>query len=87
MSKNSFKHHAVIGDGFSAAKFAEHLPLIAAEQLTIVGADISNLGRGLAYRHYPAVTEVGDVVLPFPLHDVVNLSELIIQANQMILSE
>jgi len=53
MSKNAFKHQVVIGDGFLAAKFAEHLPLIVAEQLTIVGADISNLDRGLAYRRYP----------------------------------
>ena len=45
----STHHHVVIGDGATAAAFAESAPLGPGDRLTVIGRDIGNLGRGLAY--------------------------------------
>ena len=42
-------HHLIIGDGASAAALAKTLALKAGDQLTILGANVGQLGRGMAY--------------------------------------
>jgi len=45
--------HAVIGDGATAAQFAITAPLRAGDRLILIGPDVAQLGRGLAYRVHP----------------------------------
>jgi uncharacterized NAD(P)/FAD-binding protein YdhS len=45
--------HLVIGDGASAAAFATSTPLSQGDRLVIIGPDVTQLGRGLAYRDHP----------------------------------
>ncbi len=47
------RHHAVIGDGATAAELAGTAPLRAGDRLTVIGPGA--LGRGLAYRDSGAV--------------------------------
>jgi len=47
------RHHVVIGDGASAAAFAEMTPLGPGDRLTVIGRDTAGLGRGLAYGDHP----------------------------------
>lgn len=47
------RHHVVIGDGATAAAFAEMTPLGPGDRLTVIGRDTANLGRGLAYGDHP----------------------------------
>jgi uncharacterized NAD(P)/FAD-binding protein YdhS len=49
----SSRHHVVIGDGASAAAFAEMAPLGPGDRLTVIGRDTASLGRGLAYGDHP----------------------------------
>lgn len=46
-------HHLIIGDGASAAALAETLALRSGDQLTILGANAGQFGRGLAYADHP----------------------------------
>jgi uncharacterized NAD(P)/FAD-binding protein YdhS len=46
--------HAVIGDGATAAQFAITAPVRAGDRLLLIGPDVAQLGRGLAYRAHPA---------------------------------
>ena len=41
--------HLVIGDGITAAAFVENVPLESGDQLTVLGRNASELGRGIAY--------------------------------------
>lgn len=43
------RHHVIIGDGATAAAFARSAPVQGGDQLTILGANAGQLGRGLAY--------------------------------------
>ena len=47
------RHHVVIGDGATAAAFAESARVGPNDRLTVIGRDIGNLGRGLAYGDHP----------------------------------
>ncbi len=47
-------HHLIVGDGATAAFLAETAPVASGDRLTIVGPDVFQLGRGLAYRDHPA---------------------------------
>jgi len=44
--------HAVIGDGATAAGFAMHAPVVAGDRLLILGPNVAELGRGLAYHDH-----------------------------------
>ena len=44
------RHHAVIGDGVTAAEFAGTARLRAGDRLTVIGPEVGQLGRGVAYR-------------------------------------
>lgn len=47
------RHHAVIGDGATAAEFAGTTLLERGDTLTIIGPGVGALGRGLAYADVP----------------------------------
>jgi len=47
-------HHAIIGDGLSAAELAVSAPLGRGDRLTVIGPAVARLGRGLAYADHPA---------------------------------
>jgi len=49
----SLRHHVVIGDGATAAEFAGTAPLGAGDRLTVIGPQVAQLGRGLAYADHP----------------------------------
>jgi len=46
------KTHVVVGDGATAAAFAQHAPVAAGDRLIIVGPHVAQLGRGLAYQDH-----------------------------------
>lgn len=48
------KHHVVIGDGATAAQFAAVARLNPGDRLTVIGANVATLGRGLAYADHAA---------------------------------
>lgn len=47
-------HHLIIGDGASAAALAETLVLTSGDQLTILGANAGQFGKGMAYADHPS---------------------------------
>jgi len=47
------KHHIIIGDGLTAAEFANTCQCGAGDTLTVIGPDLDNLGRGIAYARAP----------------------------------
>ncbi len=47
------EHHIVIGDGLTAAEFATTKICNAGDTLSIIGPNINNLGRGVAYAQAP----------------------------------
>lgn len=46
-------HHLIIGDGATAAAFAETLALTSGDLLTVLGANAGQFGKGLAYADHP----------------------------------
>jgi uncharacterized NAD(P)/FAD-binding protein YdhS len=46
--------HVVIGDGATAAALATRAPLRSGDRLIVLGPDVAQLGRGLAYRDHAA---------------------------------
>lgn len=46
-------HHIVVGDGLSAAEFATTCKPCPGDTITIIGPDVNNLGRGIAYAKAP----------------------------------
>ena len=47
-------HHIIIGDGLSAAEFATSRQYTAGDTLTIIGPDVQDIGRGIAYAKAPS---------------------------------
>ena len=47
-------HHAIVGDGLTAAEFAASARLQAGDTLTIIGPNVAAFGRGVAYASAPA---------------------------------
>lgn len=43
------KRHIIVGDGITAAEFATTRRVSAGETITIIGPNVENLGRGIAY--------------------------------------
>ncbi len=48
------QHHIIIGDGVTAAEFATTRKCNPDDSITIIGRDVANLGRGIAYASAPA---------------------------------
>lgn len=46
-------HHVIVGDGLTAAEFATSKQYRSGDKLTIIGANVHNLGRGVAYAIAP----------------------------------
>lgn len=55
MQKKNSRHQIVIGDGLTAAEFAKTTTLASGDRLTIIGPNIQELGRGVAYSKIPTV--------------------------------
>jgi len=47
-------HHVIIGDGVTAAEFATTHRCVAGDTITIIGPNVENLSRGVAYAKAPA---------------------------------
>ena len=47
------KRHVIVGDGVTALEFAEATRLDKGDQLTIIGPEVKQLGRGVAYAQEP----------------------------------
>ena len=61
--RDTGRHHVIIGDGATAAAFAETAPSEAGDRLSVIGPDIGQLGRGLAYGEVPADRPWADAYL------------------------
>ena len=48
------QHHIIIGDGVTAAEFATTRKCNPDDSISIIGRDVANLGRGIAYASAPA---------------------------------
>jgi len=48
------RHHVIIGDGITAAEFATTRTVRAGDSITVIGQNVHELGRGVAYASTPS---------------------------------